>query len=891
MKRINVRCIVSALAVMLLFSQMDLHAQVTVVLQQPPPFQFKIEHMWKVTLINPTTTTYRVYLHGVASESAKGQIVSATTAAFSLAPGVKVVNSRELVPMSVDVNNNKYANVVENVGAVPTGDYEICVTVFNAETGVELGTQCIQAQTQNMSQVELLLPENGVKIISGGGTDVAGSGNDGMTTTGTKTNEDTGIPANYVNGSSITFNWLPPSPIPPGVKATYSIRIAEMLGNQSPSDALLSNPAFYKNQNIYSSVFLYPTGGRRFENNRTYAWQVGAYLNNELISESETWEFTYTDNSQHTFVDNKSTSANELGNTSSSFAGQHLLLASTDNSQLADMIYENEKENKPSPLLFSGNAKLSWETGYKDLPFSEVPKSILTAELNPSLILYDLPITANILLSSQNGSDRQSINRFAFNVDFKSYRENLKTRLGDKIKELSGWDNFMMSFIALGIGINYPSYSDYTLKGVPVTGINVELNPGILYAAFAASKNQRSIQNIAYQRNLYAGRLGLGKKEGTHLFFTGVYVKDDENSMTVSSTTSAMGPSISPGSIPLTPKANDVFGMETKLALFQDHILIEGEGNAAILTRDTRDADLEIKEIPSWIKGVLHPKISSSFDYSYSGKISYNNTGSATRISFNTKMIGPGYVSLGAPNLRNDQIAYEAKAEQGLFSRKISLSTFFRTSHDNLIDWKSSTTTTSAYGLNLGLNFPKLPFLQVSYSPVVQKNDDSVLTRKVENKTSMLSAVTGYVLLIDELNISTTVAYTRNEALTLSGLSDYHTNSISITEGVSFNNPFSFSGTWGLIKTASLSLNSHISNYDFSVNAAFSEFLTSTIGVDVTAEEAVNHKTGFYLTTTISPWKNITLNARAEQTAYKDLADNTLNYDELIFHVALNVQW
>jgi hypothetical protein len=685
---------------------------------------------------------------------------------------------------------------------------------------------------------------------------------------------------------------LPPSPIPPGVKATYAIRITEIFGNQSPYDAVLSNPAFFKNQNINSNVFLYPVSGRKFQNNKRYAWKVSAYLNNVLISESETWEFTYTDDSQHNRVNDDTSSAHERGSGANSFFQQRMLLASTDDSQLPHMIYDNEKENEIKPIVFSGNAKLSFDAGYKNLPFSELPKNILTAELDPSVTIYGLPFTANILLSTQKGTDQKSINSVAFNFDVHSYKEQLKSRLGDEIKErATGWEKLMMSVNALGIGTNYPSYSEYTLNGVPVTGINVEVNPGIFYAAFTASKNQSSVENSAYQRNLYAGRLGIGKKDGTHLFFTGVYVRDDENSITVSSNNSALGPSVPSNNLTLTPKANYVSGAETNLALFDEHILIEGEGNVSVLTRDTRDANLESDAIPNFIKRMVTPKISTSFDYSYAGKISFNNSKSATRISFGIKMIGPGYTSLGVPSLRNDQLAYDAKVEQKFFERHLSLGAFFKNSHDNLIEWKSSTTTTTAFGINLGLNFPKLPFLQVSYSPYLQKNDDTVLVQKVENKTTMFSAVTGYNLLIEEFNLSTTVAFISNEAKSLNGLSNYRTNSISITEAVSFNKPVSFAGTWGLIKTASPLLNSDINNIDFSVNVILSEYLSSTLGLNYTAERAINKKTGFYLDTAISPWNNITLNARLEESTYKDLVDNSFNYNELLLKVVLNVSW
>ncbi|MCX6150577.1 MAG: hypothetical protein NTX22_08655 [Ignavibacteriales bacterium] len=920
----------------LLSTQSTAIAQVIVVLQQPPPYQFKVENMWKVTLINPTNTTYKVYLKGTATESLKGPIVAATTASFLLPPGLKIINTHDLMPLQIESTNSKYSDVVKNIGGVPTGEYEICVAVINTETGNQLGMQCMQAAAQNLSQIEILQPENGAvfekrisidikdyeleKKISPGTREgdtvenyakkISPGTREGDTvenyakkiSPGTREGDTTWTDPIIVGNQSVrknlsenrneappilTFSWLPPSPIPPGVRATYSIKITEIYGNQSSYDAVLSNPAFFKNQNIYSNVFLYPVAGRRFQNNKRYAWKVNAYLNNVLVSESETYEFSFTDNSKKNLqvkqllnIPDEAAKVFHLrGDQSFLSYKQPLLLASTDNSQLLNMIYDNKMENEIKPFSFSGNAKLSFDAGYKSLPFSELPKNILTAELNPSVAIYGLPFTANFLISTQQGSGRQSINSFSFNFDLNSYKEQLKSRLEDKISELaSGWEKLLLGINTLGIGTNYPSYSDYTLKGVPVTGINVELNPGIFYAAFAASKNQRSIENIAYQRSLYAGRLGIGKKDLSHFFFTGLYAKDDENSTTVL-----------PDNLTLTPKANYVLGTETKLTLFDELILIEGEGNVSVLTRDTRDADFESKSIPNWIKKMITPKISTSFDYSYTGKMSFNNPGSATRISFGMKMIGPGYASLGAPNLRNDQFAYEGKVEQGLLARKISISSFFRTSHDNLIEWKSSTTTTTAFGINLGLNFPKLPFLQVSYSPYIQKNNNQVPSHQIENKTIMFSAVTGYTLLIEEFNFLTNVAYIRNEAKTLNGLSDYRTNSVSVTEAISFDKPISFAGTWGIIKTTSPYYYSNINSFDFSINAAFMEFLSNTLGLNIAYEWSANKKTGVYLNTAISILENINLNARLEETVYKDLVDTSLNYNELIFNVVLNV--
>ena len=85
--------------------------------------------------------------------------------------------------------------------------------------------------------------------------------------------------------------------------------------------------------------------------------------------------------------------------------------------------------------------------------------------------------------------------------------------------------------------------------------------------------------------------------------------------------------------------------------------------------------------------------------------------------------------------------------------------------------------------------------------------------------------------------------------------------------------------------------NSNIDNFDLSVNAAFMESLSNTLGLSVSAERGLNKKTGLYLNTTYSPWKNINISAKLEGTTYKNLVDSTTNFNELILNVVMNFTW
>lgn len=78
-------------------------------LKHPPPFGFKLEKMWQVTLNNATQQTYNVYLRGVATENSEGFIADAITGTFTLPPGVKVVNTARNYDLT-NVSINKCTN-------------------------------------------------------------------------------------------------------------------------------------------------------------------------------------------------------------------------------------------------------------------------------------------------------------------------------------------------------------------------------------------------------------------------------------------------------------------------------------------------------------------------------------------------------------------------------------------------------------------------------------------------------------------------------------------------------------------------------------------------------------------------------------------------------------
>jgi hypothetical protein len=89
------------------------------------------------------------------------------------------------------------------------------------------------------------------------------------------------------------FSWLPPTPAKPGQQIVYRLRIVEILGRQTPYDAITSNPAWFKTDIPLFNQIQYPTAARAFHDGVRYAWQISAYEGDYPIGESEVWWFTY----------------------------------------------------------------------------------------------------------------------------------------------------------------------------------------------------------------------------------------------------------------------------------------------------------------------------------------------------------------------------------------------------------------------------------------------------------------------------------------------------------------------------------------------------------------------------------------------------------------------
>ncbi|MDP1623162.1 MAG: hypothetical protein Q8M08_12580 [Bacteroidales bacterium] len=458
---------------------------------------------------------------------------------------------------------------------------------------------------------------------------------------------------------------------------------------------------------------------------------------------------------------------------------------------------------------------------------------------------------------------------------------------------MSKMGRFLTNFSALEIGKCRPNYSELTLKGIPVSGANIEFTPGLFYVAFAMGEVKRSISPSAttvpsFKQSLIFGKMGVGRKKESHLYFAFLKVEEKVNSLPAD-----VGlDTLHQDTLYLNPRANFILGTEAKLALFKKKFTIEGEVAASMLTRDTQspEPDPTNSDVPKWVNDIFKPNVSSTVDYAYDVKSTLNLK--TTMISLGFKTVGPGYVSLGNPNLVNDKVTWEGRIEQTLVKNQVSLSAYYRQSHDNLVNWKTSATRSIAYGITAGIRLPKLPYLIFSYTPYFQNTKSEAFDLK--NSVRVITASAGYNYKIGILRSNTTfsffyqgteiildtigtksknLSYTFNEELSFK-------IPLSIAAGVSFNE-FEYAGTARNIFLLTIS----------GTYGMFKNKWQNTFGVKYTSQDYNQDKLGFFLNSRVQLWKMTDLELQLEKNTFKDNIRCTQNYNQFIARLTFIFKW
>jgi hypothetical protein len=337
----------------------------------------------------------------------------------------------------------------------------------------------------------------------------------------------------------------------------------------------------------------------------------------------------------------------------------------------------------------------------------------------PHLEVSGVPLDLQFLVSSWESSIRQASNRYRLGADF-------------------GW-------VHLHGGDRSPHFSVLSLSGVNVRGGGVGFRLGQLRAEAAYGLTRRAIMgtdtcSASFNRWLYAGKLGYGDLEGSHVHLNFVSTWDDYDSVYAYS-----GDTIEV----LSPRENKVASVDFGLVLFGGAFGLRGEVAGSGYARDSRSSRIEVEGMLN----SLDPKLTSEFDLAYRSEMDLSLGGTALSATF--IHFGAGYHALGVDYLGRDAREWTFSLSQRLIRDQLWVSAHHSWLWNNLSGMNSATSTTHSTSIYASLSVPGLPYLTLGFNPYIHSDDEENDSLMVDNRLLGYSVSMGHNF--DFLRMSHTV--------------------------------------------------------------------------------------------------------------------------------------
>jgi hypothetical protein len=529
---------------------------------------------------------------------------------------------------------------------------------------------------------------------------------------------------------------------------------------------------------------------------------------------------------------------------------------------------------------FSGSANLYAE--YDNIEGGDSliePSSQVRFTVSPTISIAEMPITFDFQLSSLESKYRQALNKYRISIQ-------PEKMLRDKVNVPS----FVFAISNVEFGTCYPYFSPYTLSSVPVSGGVVELNPGFLHLEGTMGNLQRSVDwsdttytDYAYERNLYAFNVGVGRRENSHFHFIYMYSGDDSTSV---------DPLFAPNTFYsdsdsveiVKPMENYIAGIDLKLSLFDNRFYIESEIVGTEVTRDIRMPELDLEWVPTFLTNIFHPRMSSSFDFAFTVSSALNIYD--TEVSGSFGIVGPGFESFGNPYLRSDLFAYGAGIKQNLFNKSVFLYGSLEKETDNILGIKGSTTAFNAYEFGIGFNFANLPYLDFSYSPYTERNDSLLLDRS----SKMYSVNTGYELTLANISNYISLFFSYQDFTDLDNSNNYTGKAISVSDEINFIIPLSLSLAVDYSETNYPDIDEDILSFDVGAYYTFFEKWTNGIGFITSSQGDDASQKGIYFSSSLYLSSFASMNFDIEKNSYDDV-DDIDDYDEWRLIGSISSSW
>jgi len=224
----------------LVITSSSLFAQVTFRMKRPPLNQLRAADLWNASIIN-TGESFTAYIYGSMKNNEDGEMIATgQTMTFEVKKGTtnfKVSDLPKIPDVSYLAKDPKYKKSFMNTGGAPPGDYKICCELRRTDNTIA-GEDCFDQKIAGGDAPRLISPGNEEQLKI----------------------------------DNPIFTWMHIKS--PTSNQTYTLRIVELKGEQSPDEAIKRNKAFFEKEGISQTLFQYPSSAPKFEAGKKYAWFV-----------------------------------------------------------------------------------------------------------------------------------------------------------------------------------------------------------------------------------------------------------------------------------------------------------------------------------------------------------------------------------------------------------------------------------------------------------------------------------------------------------------------------------------------------------------------------------------------------------------------------------------
>ncbi len=313
------------------------------------------------------------------------------------------------------------------------------------------------------------------------------------------------------------------------------------------------------------------------------------------------------------------------------------------------------------------------------------------------------------------------------NYDLLDNPKHLKEKL-NSAHLISKWEDAGLWVERFQFGRILPYWSELTLNGTTMDGIEVAVAPANVYAGAVAGmiypvQAYGFLQDSVEQtRSIIGASVGYGSSAANHFRVNVLQFKDGAASADL-----GINPS---------QKGNYVMNALINLSLLKGKINIHSSlaGSQTTYNQQMSHPSLYVGQaaIPrpddpsEWMSNVLKQRKNSlnfSTGYAYTGNVMIQPVRKGPVVKGSIRHIDPFYQSFGVPFLPNDVSGFESGLEQSLWYNRITISGSMSYYSDNLENLKPYTTDWRRYTASMRMNLPRLPSVTLMYSPIYQMSE------------------------------------------------------------------------------------------------------------------------------------------------------------------------